>query len=155
MANWVLQHFSVSYEKSQSGSKSYWVNRWVKFSHLLFLDPNVVIVLFSREVSFDILRKIRPQLSLIMNFWKLCHLYWKLKSEKQGSTHYQNGAFKKQKDYWIKPSLLCHFHQEEKHLKILTWGSLLCSLLLLPEQDEKEIILQQRPRLWEKATTRF
>lgn len=72
-------------------------SRWVKFSQLVFVDPNFVIVLFSREVSFDILRKTRPQSSLIMDFWKLCHLYWKLKFEKQGSTHYQNWAFKKKK----------------------------------------------------------
>lgn len=86
---------SKFWDKSVRAEKLF--NRWVKFSHLVFLDSNLVTVLFSREVSFDILRKIRPQLSLIMNFWKLCHLYVKLKFEKQGSTHYQNWAFKKKK----------------------------------------------------------
>lgn len=116
-ASLVFQHFPMSFETSRSGSKNYFLDKRVN-SHTFvsWRVWNLLTVLFSREVSFDMLRKARPQLSLIMNSWKTCHLYRKLRFEKQASTHHQNWAFKK-KDYWIKLNLLCHSHQLEKHPK--------------------------------------
>lgn len=63
-ASLVFQHFPMSFETSRSGSKNYFLDKRVN-SHTFvsWRVWNLLTVLFSREVSFDMLRKTRPQLN--------------------------------------------------------------------------------------------